>query len=52
MGSDWVTYLCGLVHDDVVKVSHFELALKSVRPTVGADDLRQHEQFTQEFGSG
>ena len=36
----------------VVTAAHFERALKSVRPTVSADDLRQHEQFTKEFGNG
>lgn len=36
----------------LVTAQHFERALTAVRPTVGADDLRQHEAFRREFGSG
>ena len=35
----------------LVTASHFEHALRSVRPTVGAEDLRQHEEFSRDFGS-
>jgi vacuolar protein-sorting-associated protein 4 len=32
--------------------AHFERALRAVRPTVGADDLRRHTEFEREFGAG
>ena len=36
----------------VVTGPHFERAARSVRPTVGPDDLAQHVQWTKDFGSG
>ena len=36
----------------VVTAAHFERALGAVRPTVGADDIAKHLQFSSEFGSG
>ena len=35
-----------------VPAAHFEAALRAIKPSVGRDDLRQHDQFTKEFGSG
>ena len=36
----------------MVTAEHFASALRSVRPTVSADDLAQHLTFSKEFGSG
>jgi vacuolar protein-sorting-associated protein 4 len=36
----------------VVTIAHFEAALRNTKPTVGREDLKQHEDFTRDFGSG
>ena len=35
-----------------VTCAHMERAMRAARPSVGAEDLRRHEQFTHEFGAG
>lgn len=35
-----------------VTPAHFDKALTTTRPSVAASDLRRHEAFTKEFGSG
>lgn len=39
-----VVSLCGVVQDN------FRVALRSVRPSVSAKDIKQHIEFTEEFG--
>ena len=36
----------------VVTLDHFQSVISKVRPTVGPEDLKQHTQFTKDFGSG
>lgn len=36
----------------IVTAAHFERAAAAAKPTVGADDLKQHDKFATEFGTG
>ncbi len=46
----WMEVKSDELYEPKLKLAHFEKAIQISRPTVNADDIKQHVKFTLDFG--